>query len=314
MGRVLELWGQQNGAQLAFDAGPSARAPLVVPPVVLTGLTATLRDRNLQVRLNATYAAGVIATTPDAALVSALIDSLTHPEREIRFAAARVLGRLAAGSAGDALIFAMNDPVDEVRYAAVEAIGEVRAERALQALEDQIAYYERGEIVILALQALARIGHPSSAPRFEGLVSDANPNVRRIAVEGMARASAPERVFELEARLATESDPAVRLAMAFALASRGRAYLDQLVDDMTRPETADLARRYMTELATSATQDLHPFLHNSNAGVRLAAADILGFVGTAADVAALEPLTRDPDTAVVSAGDLAVKRIRSRVP
>ena len=84
----------------------------------------------------------------------------------MRLAAARALGRLRVTWAGDPLIGRIVDPDLPVRLASMRALGELREARALAALREQLEFYGRGSAGRAALEALARIAHPSSASLF----------------------------------------------------------------------------------------------------------------------------------------------------
>ena len=69
----------------------------------------------------------------------------------------------------------------------MRALGDIRDERAVQALMEQLKFYGKGDGAWSALDALARIAHPSSAPLFKTRISDKDPFMRRAAAEGLAR-------------------------------------------------------------------------------------------------------------------------------
>ena len=82
----------------------------------------------------------------------------------------------------------------------MRAPGELREERAVQALTEQLNFYEKGEGAWSALDALARIAHQSSVPLFQSRLDDKDPSLRRAAVEGLARAGDATTVAEVRHR------------------------------------------------------------------------------------------------------------------
>src|SRR5262249_11159341 len=125
IGYVVEMR-KSIAAEAAFSAGPSAVGARNVPGEVLTSLLAAVRDDNPRVALEALYAFGTLA--PQAAgaarrdLSSAaapqMAGLLGAPDPSLRFAAARVIGRVFEKRAqdgpidqslGDAVIRALND-------------------------------------------------------------------------------------------------------------------------------------------------------------------------------------------------------------
>jgi HEAT repeat protein len=55
--------------------------------------------------------------------IPALVTALTHTDSQVRWRAARILGRIRDRSAADALVLALEDDVAEVSWRAAEALG-----------------------------------------------------------------------------------------------------------------------------------------------------------------------------------------------
>ena len=216
-----------SSAEDAFEWSPYLATPYAVPPVLVTNLVRALADDWPSERRDAAYALGVVLTPPiDTRVADELIYSLADPSGEVRLAAVRALGRLRATRAGDQLIGSIADPDLAVRLAAIRAVGDIREARALAALRQQLDYYGTASAGRAALDALARIAHPSTAGLIEQEQFSRNEWNRRIAYEGIARLGGVRDAdaVAVEQRLTEERDPEVRLAMAFALAAAGRPY------------------------------------------------------------------------------------------
>jgi HEAT repeat protein len=176
-------------AQRAFAGAPFSVWPGSPAPELTAALLRALSDSDRQVRLDAAYTVGAIARPPlSSEDTTRLLVGLGHADAPTRAAAARVIGRLQVQQGGDALVTAMNDPDDDVRVGAMWALGELRFDRGVQALTGFSTYYGRGALGLAALDALARIAHPSSAPLFREALLDRNPVVRRRAAEALGRA------------------------------------------------------------------------------------------------------------------------------
>src|SRR5205823_1134101 len=95
-------------AAAAFDRGPVALWPRRAPSALVSCLLQAIDDENAKVRLEATYALGVIARPPlSSEDEQRLIKALDHYDPAVRAAAARVIGRLQVTAAGDTLIKAV---------------------------------------------------------------------------------------------------------------------------------------------------------------------------------------------------------------
>jgi hypothetical protein len=179
------------------------------------------------------------------------------------------------------------------------------------ALRDQLEFYRGGSAGRAALDALARIAHPSTATLLaeERMSSDARH--RRYGYEALARlGGVPEGDATVERLLMEERDAEVIGAMTFALAASGRPYVDRIVQALADRNTADQALEYLVELGRARPEVLLPHLQNATPVVREQVAMAVGLVGGADAEAALTPLARDPDPAVQHAAQMAVLRIR----
>lgn len=146
-----------------------------------------------------------------------------------RAAAAFRLGDLGAETADD-LVVALTDPDRRVRNAAARSLGRLQAAEAVEALVLALA---GGSIArAVAGQALLDIGS-AAAPRLEGLLGSHDPGVRAAAVELLGRLAVSSPAT-LNATVTDES-PAVRVAAARAFARMGtrsaEAFLVGLLED-----------------------------------------------------------------------------------
>jgi HEAT repeat protein len=300
-------------AAAAFDLGPLAVWPRPVPAELVTALLQAVDDENQKVRLEAIYALGVIAKGPLAAdQVQRLIKALDHYDPAVRSGAARAIGRIKVGEAGDALIKAVNDSQAEVRYAAMRALGAIREARAVGALTEQFAFYKKGEGAWSALDALARIGAPASATLFKERLLDKDQFIRRAAAEGLGRARDVESVDTLEKNATTDDSPMVRLASAFAMLQLGRNYAGRLVDMMSSAKVMAQGQEYLIELGAAMIPTLLPRLQDPDADVREALVDVLGVIGDASNLPALQAATQDRDDSVAAAAKRAIARLRAQ--
>ena len=302
----------RGGAPTAFDLGPLAVWPRPAPPELVAALLEAVDDENPRVRLEAIYAAGVLGRPPLAADAGQrLIKALDHYDPAIRAGAARVTGRLAVQAAGDALIKAVNDSSADVRYAAMRALGMLREPRAVTALTEQLKFYGRGEGAWSALDALARIAHPSSVPVFTERLADRDQYIRRAAAEGLGRSGAKAALEALETGAGNDPSNMVRAAMQYALQKLGRNYIGRLIEFLDDGKTTLQVQEYLIEFGPAIEKDLLPSLQEPDEAIRAAVADVLGEIGGDASLAALQSHA-DRDKDVVEAAQRAVERIKMR--
>jgi HEAT repeat protein len=316
-------------AEPAFTAGPSALGSLEVPPEVLDALRFAARDDNPRVAVEALYAFGALGYLPVGAARRELLGRsgpdvaalLGTPDPAKRYAAARVMGRLFAKRAqddpidstvGDAVITALNDSDRAVKMAAMSALGSMRYERGVQALTDLFTFYGKGDNAEAALDALAHIAHPASAPLLVAQLTGRNTALRAIAIEGLARIGDPARLAEI--KLATDADrnDVVTLAGAFASALLENGSVERIADALTKPRLRDRARQYVAEIAPRRAAVFGRHLMDPDERIRLEIVEALGLAGDPTALSLVEPLLKDRDDQVARAAERAVARLRAR--
>jgi HEAT repeat protein len=272
-----------------------------VPPQVLAGLTTALRDRNPNVRVAAIDLAALLA--PQACWRQ------TNPD--------------ACSQLGNALIENINTRQPQLRRLAMQALGRLRYAGAVQALSDQLSYYQKGPDALAALEGLAGIGHSTSVSIFQQSLASSNADIRRLAVEGIARAADRGVLAEVHQTLQGDRSPAVLLALHYANArlrhgigevdlKLADASVTQLVASLRDPALAPFAIRYLLDLGETVAPALAESLRGDDPETRQLVADILGFSGDQRVLPALEAATKDPDPHVVIAAQGAISRINLR--
>lgn len=315
-------------ADAAFSGGRLVLSALPVPAEVLAALRSAARDENPRVALESLYAFGTLGAGAAGAARRELLRTsgpdlaamLGAPDPALRFAAMRVIGRVfewrrddppADEVVGDAVITALNDRDRTTRGAAMQTLGAMRYERGIQALTELFAHFGKGESAEAALDALAHIGHPSSAALMASQLTGKNPAMKGIAIEGLARMGDKARWAEVEAALNGERTESVQLAGRFAAAVLSGASIEPIGDMLSNARLHDQARQYLVELAFGRPIAFARYTQDPDPRVRLDVADILGLAGDPAALPLLEPLTSDKDPQVVRAAGRAVARLRA---
>ncbi len=317
-----------TAAEFAFEAGPFATMPALVPDPVLTGLASVARqDQSLKVRLSAAYVLGTLGSRfmgpmSDAAataVATELSGALLHPDRPTRQVVARVAGRVFAPPGrqvppvlGDALINSMNDGDPLVRRWAMDSLGWLRYERAVQALTDRASYHGKNEEGSAALHALARIALPQSAPVFRALLSSGASTFRVISIEGLGRIG-DKTAYPAIAESATSANQ-VNVTLAAHLAALLLSQTDDvssMVTALRNEETAIQGRVYLAEIVEKQPSALHPLLRSAEAWLRRGTAELIGTSQRPSQEAVLQPLLKDPAPEVIEAASEAIRRLRA---
>jgi len=328
----------------AFAAAQLALLPRAVPPEVLTALAEAIHASNLRVRLEAlnTFAALAPLGGPraDGAIRSGIswtIEALRRGNRAEQVGAAWLAGRalkdcgvadlnpvstpVAPGfspaspdvcaEAGNALVDAVNNHDPQVHRASMVSLGQLRYQNAADALADQLSFYVRGADAHAALVGLAGIGHPTSIEIFKRLLTHSDPDFRRLAVEGIARAGERDDLSALQQLQQVEKSNVVLLAVHFAELKLGApgAAPNPLVAAVRDPALRPLALQYLLDLGPSIGSALAQALSGEDAETRTLVAEVLGFSRDAKVIPALEAAAEDPDAVTARAARIAIDRI-----
>jgi HEAT repeat protein len=317
----------QQSAEAAFDGGPLVVSLRPVPSEVLNALRVAAHDENARVATEALYAFGALASQQEGAGLVALqrvsaddlVTLLEGRNASLRAAAAHVIGRFYArrpsdtpvdASIGDRLLAALNDKDRGVRAAALGALGDIRYEPAIQVLTDLVKTHMKGRDVEGALDALARIASPASAPLFREQLTSKVIAHRMLAVEGLARMPGVVKIGEIQTALAKETEDEVLLAQSFAAAMLADAPIDQLGEALVRPRLHDQARRYLVELAPGHASRFGRHAMDPDSRIRVEVAEVLTLAGDRSALPLVTPLASDQDPAVAFAGVRAVSQLR----
>ncbi len=279
-----------------------------VDPSVFRGLAQTLRDEKKAIRAESAYAIGILG---GGSAVPALVAATQDPEGDVRGAAATAIGKVGTAEDGKALIPLLADSAS-VRNRAISAVGVLRVRDAGPALREGYEQNKRRELGMRFLAALSRIGDAAQGDLFRDLLSSTDPEVRRLAVEGLGRIADPSTLPAFKKDYQREKNPDVQLAYNFAIVSLGdRAFLDAIVLALgSSASRARRARDYILELGLPIAPELYPYLNDRDPEVRGALCDVLAQLGDPNATPKLQPLLVDPNSKVADRANRAIEKLR----
>jgi len=249
-------------------------APLKGKPSV-EALEKVLQDADPAVRRAAADALGVQGD-PEAG--QALIQALQDVDASVRAAAAGALGVLKVRAAVDALCDRLSDPSAEVAAAAARALGELADPKAVGPLVETFSAPEVDpKVYEEAVNALAKIKDPASAPVLIKLLASPREKERWVAVESLGGLRVKEAVPHLAAVIRNkEEKPPIREAALAALAKiRDPTALDTVAEALGDEDSrvSDQAFRSLMQLAGSDVRLYSRVLDALIAGHRFALAE-----------------------------------------
>lgn len=301
VGRFLEIFSDE------YDR--TTIAPYtVVDPLVEQGLAGSLRDQEPALREQAALALGILNAR---SALPALANALRDPDAGVRGAAATSIGKIGTAADGTALIPLLADEDSRVRNRVLQAIGVLRVREAGAPLRQLYENNRRREAGTRVLAALSRIADPAQTDLFQEVVQDADPERKRIAVEGLGRISDAARLPAFKKDYQREKADEMRLAYSFALTLLGdRAFVDTIVLNLPSRTFGTRSRNYLLEMGSDVLPDLYPYLSDPDPEVRAALCDVIALVGDADAVPRLTPLINDPSPKVADRANRAVEKLR----
>jgi hypothetical protein len=217
-------------------------------PTLLRGITGLLpRRRELREPLQGV----LLRLGPDGA--EALIELLTTAD-SLTDRRAYLAALVKIRDAVPTLIHLLGDNRWYVVRNAIDLLGEMRAPEAENALLEVVNHREE-RVRRSAATALARLGTARSIQAVQQMLTDAVPEVRVHAVQGLASVKAPRAVGVLARALDRETDAEVQ---AVILAALGRQATDEAIARLTKAAEPDgrLFKRKPAALRVAAVQAL----------------------------------------------------------
>jgi HEAT repeat protein len=299
--RFLEMFSDE------YDR-PSAAPFAAVDPSVFRALAAALHDDEREIRESAAFAIGILGGRP---ALDELGSALTDVDPGVRGAAATAVGQIGTVEEGRKLIPLLSDENASVRNRVLSALGSLRVREAGPALRELFEQNRRKDSGTRILECLSRVGDRAQADLFRELVKDADPERRRLAIEGLGRVSDASMLSAFKKDYQREKGEDLRLAYSFALVRLGdRDFLDSLVLGLSSNAAGRRCRDYILELGPEILDALYPYLNDQDADIRAELCDIIGTMGGAASMPWLEPLMKDPSPKVSDRANRAIERLR----
>ena len=217
-------------------------------PTLIRGIAVLLPRRP---ELRDPLQAVLLRLGPDGA--EALIDLLTSSD-SLTDRRAYLAALVKMRDAVPTLIHLLGDNRWYVVRNAIDLLGEMRAAEAENALLEVVTHREE-RVRRSAATALARLGTLRSIQAVEKMATDAVPEVRSHAAQGLGSVKSPRAVGALARALDCETDPEVQ---AVILAALGRQATDEAVARLTKAAEPDgrLFKRKPTALRLAAVQAL----------------------------------------------------------
>lgn len=303
--------------------------PLVVEsymPVsaeAIRALADLLESRESALRRQAAAALGILRGR---AVLPEVQQRLTR-ERDngVRVELIRAIYKIGDVEAAETVVPFIQDSDRRVRDEAIFATSRLRVPSAVTPLREmyELGITERRRFLRVVpvsgaddlqrrlLEALAYLGDESCREIFLDALEEERDFYRRYGAEGLGRMG--DRAFtSLVARKYVQETSAgdAKLAMSFALFRLGRE--EHLIELVASLDRGDQAFFYLLEIEPEEIELLYPFARSERDAVKVRLLEVIGLRGKASALPFLQEFSSSRNTDVLSAANLAMRRIQGR--
>jgi HEAT repeat protein len=289
--------------------------PVVVEPWIqvdrqaIDALIFVLDDQSSENRIDAAANLGILRAEP---AIPRLAHYLRSPNVKMVRTCVRSIGYIGNPDAGSYLIPALGHSDETVAGDSARVLGQFDYREALPELERLLDYSRDKDLQKISLQAISRIGEPSSEHIMKKYFGSDDKDMRQYAIEGFGRMNLRGYIDPLEREFQREKSRQIKLALSFSLFSLGDyAYIDTLVHSLDDPVFKEQVREYLYELGDKAVPQVAGYLKVQDNSFKIRVIRVLGDMHQSDAIAYLEPLMKDKDMDVAQAATDAIRELKN---
>lgn len=293
--------------------------PLVeVRPEVVRALIKLLQSGiDMTVRANAARGLGVLRAH-DA--LDELHEALKSKNTDLIYESLVALRKIGDRSSGERVWFLLRDLDDKVKLEAIEISGLTRNKEAIPRLKDLLQNKNK-DVRRAALQAIARMPDASTKPLFDQYLGDPDTTQRAVAAEGIGRIGDIQDLPRITKLFDGEKRMEPRLAAGFSTVMLGDVNATQtgalryLVNTLNSAAYHGIAEPYLIELARkqAVRTILLQWLPAGTSPEKLGLLHVMAASGGPEALPVLEQLRKDADLEVSKEAIRAAQLVRARM-
>ena len=306
-GALQELW--DSLGSLFNPPHPVIAEPWIrLDDEAVDALIFVLDDKNSENRLEAAATLGILRAER---ALPRLTYYLQSPNEQMARTCIRSIGYIGNPEAGADLIPLLKHQDENIALDAARVLGQFRYKPALAELQQFLDYRRDKEHKRVILQAISRIGDPSSEALMKQYVNDDDKEMRQYAIEGFGRMGLVQYKDSLAKQFQREESKQIKLALCFSLFALGeRAYIDTLVLSIDERGYRDQVREYFVELGDRAIPELAPYLKSGERQSKLKIIRLLGDMHRPNGIPVLEAYLKDPDMEIAQAATDSIRELK----
>jgi HEAT repeat protein len=303
--------------------------PLVVESYVpvsenaVTAISDLLFSEDRGVREDAAFALGVLRGRSALPVIEDVIER--EESNSVKVELIRAVYKIGDSKGGEIIVPLIRDPDKKTHDEAILTAGRLRVQSAVAPLNE---FYRAGieerkklfgvvpvsgsdDLQRKILEALSYIGDASSKDIFEDALEDERTHYRRFGAEGLGRVGDTAYVELLARKRLRVDSKNVQMAMSYALFLLGREeHIIEMVDNVGDSQVY----YYLLELAPEKTSLLYPYVQTEKDSIKIRLLDVIGMTGDSTALPIVQEMTGHENADVISAANLAIRRLQARVP
>lgn len=306
-GSLQELWA-------SIEKLFSPPHPVVVEPWIqvdreaIDALAFVLDDKNSENRVEAAANLGILRAEP---AIPRLAYYLRSPNEKMVRTCVRSIGYIGKRESGADLIPALKHSDEKIVADVARVLGQFRYREALPELVRLLDYSRDKELKKASLQAISRIGDPSSEQIMKKYFASDDRDFRRYAIEGFGRMKLQGYLDPLKREFQRENSRQIKLALSFSLFELGdTAYIDTLVRSLEDSLYSEQVREYLFELGAQAVPKVADYLKVQDSSFRIKVIRLLGDMHQTGAITYLEPYMKDKNLEVAQAATDAIRELK----
>ncbi|HXK60037.1 MAG TPA: HEAT repeat domain-containing protein [Acidobacteriota bacterium] len=303
------------------DYNPLVVEPYVsVSPEAVSAVAALLTSNDTGLRRDAAVALGILRASSALPQIQEALARETKDSVTVELI--RAIYKIGDREAANSVVPFIKDPDKRVHDEAIFTVGRLRVAKAVPHLRE---LYESGieeskkilglvpitgkdDLAKKLYEAMSFIGDPSCKDLMLAGLADDRLYYRRYGAEGIGRIGDRNDVTLIATNYLREKESEAKLAMSFALYRLGR---DEHLLELARG--GDQGLNYLLELEEQEIQKLYPYLESEKDSVKARLLEVIGLRGDQTALPVAERYMNHKNADVVSAANLAVRRLRARV-
>ncbi len=288
--------------------------PVIVEPWIqvdreaIDALVFVLDDKNSENRIEAAASLGILRAEP---AIARLAYYLRSPNEKMVRTCVRSIGYIGKRESGGDLIPALKHSDEKIVADVARVLGQFRYREALPELVRLLDYSRDKELKRASLQAISRIGDPSSEQIMKKYFASDDRDFRRYAIEGFGRMKLQGYLDPLKREFQRENSRQIKLALCFSLFKLGdTAYIDTLVRSLEDSLYSEQVREYLFELGAQAVPKVADYLKVQDSSFQIKVIRLLGDMHQTGAITYLEPYMKDKNLEVAQAATDAIRELK----